>query len=248
MEVKSTKDYDSFKFLGQNRDLSARKNINHIKDLAQSIKENGFIKPILVNEKMEIIDGQHRIEAARLVGSEVLYLKGENISDNIISQLNTHQLNWGIKDFMHYYIEKGNENYARAEEFVKQYEFPIAESVGLLKGTRGGSSGKRNKEFKDGSFTVNEKAVDWAYNVAGEVQDIRDFDDSYKAFRNSTRFVSALISFVSFPDYKHKIMMDRLSKMRTRLVQCASKSEYIDVFESIYNFGMKKNFLHTREA
>ena len=57
-----TKNYDQFKTLEGNRSID-QKNVNNIE---QNMREHGVLPTvIIVNEKMEVIDGQHRIEALK---------------------------------------------------------------------------------------------------------------------------------------------------------------------------------------
>jgi len=70
-EVKSTKDYDLFKMINYNREVMKPR----IDKIVESIKEYGFILPILVNKEFMIVDGQHRFEAAKKAGSEVSYIQ-----------------------------------------------------------------------------------------------------------------------------------------------------------------------------
>ena len=69
--VYSTTDYDSFAKLEGNRDvLQSRKNI-----IKESIEERGWIRnPVVVNEKMQIIDGQGRFEALKELGMPIEYV------------------------------------------------------------------------------------------------------------------------------------------------------------------------------
>ena len=60
-KVYKTTDLSIFKSIDGNR----VPNLQHIKRLAQSINVYGMkCNPILVNEQMEVIDGQHRLAAA----------------------------------------------------------------------------------------------------------------------------------------------------------------------------------------
>lgn len=55
-----TRDYSVFKYLKGNRGINL-KNVNSIVD---NVRDNGLLPTIvIVNENMEVIDGQHRIEA-----------------------------------------------------------------------------------------------------------------------------------------------------------------------------------------
>ena len=53
--------YDAFAKLPDNRDLSP----GRLNKLIASISERYILNPIIVNEKMEIIDGQGRLNALR---------------------------------------------------------------------------------------------------------------------------------------------------------------------------------------
>ena len=68
--IQKSKDYNIFKTLTGNREL----NISHKEKLKKSFKENYLISPIIINEKYEIIDGQHRFNAARELGYYVYYI------------------------------------------------------------------------------------------------------------------------------------------------------------------------------
>ncbi len=61
-KVYQTSDLSIFKQIEGNR----VPNLQHIKRLADSIRVYGMkCNPILVNERMEVIDGQHRLMAAK---------------------------------------------------------------------------------------------------------------------------------------------------------------------------------------
>ena len=59
--VMKSNNYDMFKFMEGNRKISST-NLNQI---ISSMKEKQLVIPITVNEKFEIIDGQHRFSACK---------------------------------------------------------------------------------------------------------------------------------------------------------------------------------------
>ncbi len=62
--VYKTFDLEQFKPLHGNRQV----NFAHVKRLVDSIKDNGYLlNPITVNKNNEVIDGQHRLEAAKQI-------------------------------------------------------------------------------------------------------------------------------------------------------------------------------------
>ena len=57
-----TKDLSIFKIIDGNR----IPNLSHIRRISGSIKQNGVLmNPIIVNKSFEVIDGQHRLAAAK---------------------------------------------------------------------------------------------------------------------------------------------------------------------------------------
>ena len=66
-EIFETKDYSIFKFRDDNRLVNA----NHVKKLANRMKERGWLSSSVVtlNGSGEVIDGQHRVKACLLYTS-----------------------------------------------------------------------------------------------------------------------------------------------------------------------------------
>ena len=59
-EIKTTRNYGQFRFMKGNRDVSSL----HLERLIASMREKYVPTPIIVNKDNEIIDGQHRFNAA----------------------------------------------------------------------------------------------------------------------------------------------------------------------------------------
>ena len=81
--VFSTTKYDMFSFLDANRKL----NVRNYSKLINSMKEEQLKIPIIVNEKFQIIDGQHRFTAEKELGLPVYYMvqKGYGIESTFVS-------------------------------------------------------------------------------------------------------------------------------------------------------------------
>ena len=56
-KIRETNDYEIFKILKGNRDI----NQNHVNKLVQSITEKDLRIPIVVDNNMYVMDGQHRL-------------------------------------------------------------------------------------------------------------------------------------------------------------------------------------------
>ena len=73
-EIRKTNNYPMFKNMIGNREIKDK----NYKKLIRSMSEKQLIIPILVNEKLEIIDGQHRFNACK-----TLQLPGSNIQPQL---------------------------------------------------------------------------------------------------------------------------------------------------------------------
>lgn len=123
MEIKRTRYYEIFKFKKENREI----NLNKVASLKSKLIENGRqIVPIICNREMEVIDGQHRLEALKELGWEVMYYVDEAVTVKDLISINNTQKNWGLLDYMHYYASTGNDTYIKLEKMSKEYEeFPL---------------------------------------------------------------------------------------------------------------------------
>ena len=116
-EVYKTNDLSIFKTIDGNR----VPNLQHVKRLADSIRVYGMkCNPILVNEQMEVIDGQHRLMAAKESESFVYYIIVTGYSLKEVHTLNLNQKNWAKKDFMEGYANMKIEAYIKLREFIKK--------------------------------------------------------------------------------------------------------------------------------
>jgi hypothetical protein len=120
--IYSTFDYSQFKTLQGNRNI----NEINVKRLVASFEKAYLLNPVLVNEKLEIIDGQHRFEAAKRMGLPINYIIAEKYSNNEVHLLNSNMRNWGKMDYLKAYCDLGNENYIVMREFISDFpEFPF---------------------------------------------------------------------------------------------------------------------------
>jgi len=104
-----TKNYEMFKSYPGNRPID-RANVDA---LVSSISERNLLeeRPILINEFNEILDGQHRLEAAKLLQIPLFYeIKvGGNYQD--IIYLNGTQKNWKPEDYLRLYSSGQKKNH-----------------------------------------------------------------------------------------------------------------------------------------
>ena len=81
-KVHETLDYSIFKKLPGNRKVS----LSHVKGLIKSMKKVVLDVPIIVNEQMQIVNGQHVFQARKELGLPILYIKrkGANTAHSML--------------------------------------------------------------------------------------------------------------------------------------------------------------------
>ncbi len=135
--INKTRDYSIFKKHEANRkldDLALKKLENSIK-----FKNMLNIRPIIVNNKMEIIDGQHRLEIAKRLSLDIFYTIDNNSDDNDIILLNNNQTRWTQKDYLNYYVNKNSKEYIKMNDFMRSLNIIDPNICLYLVGNKGGS-------------------------------------------------------------------------------------------------------------
>ena len=172
IEIVSTTDYGIFKRLKGNRDVT-NKRVAIIKDSIMSI---GYISnPIIVNEDMEVIDGQGRLEALKQLSMEVEYRIIKGLGINECRAMNLKPTGWSINDFVDSYAEYGNENYMRLKELHNKHDFGYTLLYSLVKHlTKNGRSSQEDLRLGTFELTPEEaEATDKLCEYLNEFSDIQ---------------------------------------------------------------------------
>lgn len=232
--VFSTCDYNAFKKLDGNRDIMEKRK----KLLVQSIKERGWIRnPIVVNEKMEVIDGQGRLEALRELGMPVEYViaEGATIADCIA--LNVKQSNWTNTDYVKSYAETGNEDYViLLSHYGTHHNLPDT-CVNTIASKTSCDNGNILTTLKDGLFTIYDKET---------LSERLDFADrcveALGRGNGRLRQWCAVFKFVYYCDkISNDVFLDRLTRNKHLITPCVTTKQMLECLEEIYNYGCKRS-------
>ena len=221
--IHKTQDYDIFNTLKGNRDL----NISHKEKLKKSFKKDYLISPIIVNEKYEIIDGQHRFNAARDLDYPIYYILINGYSLEEVKILNTNTKNWKREDYLNAYCDLGYKEYIKFKKFyndIKEFTIGSAERIAA------GHQSDNMLDFRSGKFKF--KNILDAYDTA---QKILMFKPYYNGYNRNT-FVGAVMKLIKNENYNHAQMIHKLSLNPSILVDCANTSQYVLLLEDIYNY------------
>ena len=116
--IRETKDYGQFKKLLGNREVTKAR----VRNIKESILRIGYQPvPMIVNEKMEVIDGQGRLKAVEALDLPVLYIVKEGLTIKDCISMNIKMKNWTEMDYIKCYSDMGNENYQRLYKVICEY-------------------------------------------------------------------------------------------------------------------------------
>lgn len=236
--VLRTNDYDKFKLMPNNRHL----NLLHVKRLVESFNQKYLVSPITINEKFEIIDGQHRLRACRETGNPIYYITVPGYGINEVQLLNTNQKNWQKMDWLHMYCAEEREPYLELRKFMTDFpDFgiqPAERIIRLMSGNKTGMLGGTKihmRDFEEGKLIIPN--LQKSYSIAKKIMDIKPF---FKDINHGT-FVSALLPLlIKSKVYDHKEMIHKLSNCPIKLIKCNDVAAYRMLLEDIYNYKRLK--------
>lgn len=218
VNIEETRDYDQFSFIESNRPIDNR----HVRDLIASINKRNRLKdyPITVNEKMQVVDGQHRLLAAKALDVPIYYKLDTEALEQDIILLNAHNKAWQLRDYEHFFVTHGNKNYIILNEFRLAHNLTISIALGLL-GALDARPAEQVRLFKDGEFVVNN--LEQATDVADRLVDIHDFTDL--RVTTDRAFINALIAFCDQWDFDR--LMKNLERGKTVVTRSMTEGDYL---------------------
>jgi len=226
-KIYQTFNYDQFKILNGNRMVHP----GHLHRLKKSVEEKQMIIPIIVNEKYEVIDGQHRLEVFKQLNLPVYFIINPGYGIKEIQKLNTHMKNWNVDDYLKCYCGQGIQDYVEYKEFRAKYGFGHQETLAFLMG----STSNFSKIFNDGNLKI--KSLEEAEIAAQKVSQFAEF---YKGYRRKS-FVYAVLSLLKHPEYDHSEMLKKVAMQQRNMVHCTNTEQYLSLLEDIFNFHKRGN-------
>jgi len=241
--IHETKDYDKFSMLLGNRGL----NRNKIEAIKKSIKDQGCpLTLVKVNEKFEILDGQHQFTAKKELSLPINYFIAENETIKDARIQNTNQKNWSRWDYIKSYSDEGIEDYKKLYNLPKLYpEFPQKELFIMLalnkKIIRYTVKLGFKDPIKDGSLKLNKKAYE---NIINILEKIKDYKIITGTRYNNYFFVRAIIRVLDSQFYDHNKMIEKIKKY-PNIPNREDSYGYIEELNKKYNYKNRKKVYFT---
>lgn len=229
--VYSTSDYTIFSSLDGNRIV----NPFHVKKLVHSMKEKDLMIPIIVNEKYQVIDGQHRLAARTNLNLEVPFIICKNYTLDDVHRANANHMKWTQLDFLKGYSEAGNSNY----EFMLNLYNENSENINVSNVLRVTSNICQNingRKFVDGTWEIDLFERLAITDIIVKLVELSKVF-GYKAI--DAHFVDCYLKCSKNPDFDSVRFYEKCSKYKHLMEKSPNISTYLFYFDKIYNYRSK---------
>ena len=228
--MSQTSEYSKFNMLDYNRDI----NRTQIEKLKDSYTKHGYLTshPIVVDEKMAIIDGQHRFIACKEMGLPIVYEIIDD-SNNMIIDLNTTQKKWTLEDYINYYARRyNNKNYLKLQKICYETNLRANTVMTLIKGC---SCGNISKEIKSGNLKIKDSDE---IEITTKLKTIKSIAD-YLKVKCTVRFIEAALQISKIENFKYKKLISQAEKYPTLAYNCITRDDYVSMLRNIYNYNQR---------
>ena len=241
-EIRRTTDYSIFQKMTGNRAVDEKR----VRGLMESIKKIGWIgTPIIVNERMEVIDGQGRLEALRRLEMPVDYIIIDGLSLDVCRTMNTHNVAWRTIDYVDSYANTGSPDYQRVRQLMMMYKVPL-ETLMLAVGTE--ASGKKYEQIKNGGLVFDSEDYEAA------IRKMEIYSKYYPAFkhiggqrRTKEKVIFYLIDYADKHPFDHDKMIAVIASADPYTMHAQNFDRLLESVQDAWNFGRKKNKMYFYE-
>ncbi len=233
-KIQSTKDYAIFKMVNFNR----TKNKNHIQAVKSIIQKENLLHlhPIIINEQMEVIDGQHRLEAAKELGIDIFYIQDKVSYEHILNS-NLFQKKMTLEDVVKFYAVKDKiPHYIEFKDYTELLNLSPKSLIGLLFGT---VSIPMIGFIKSGKFQMPPKRS-IVENLVFSFSKFKEFTHEKKitpfAMFSSSNFTVAFRNLILLKDYNENVFFSKLEQRWFDLKPQLNSKEWTRLLISVYNW------------
>jgi hypothetical protein len=248
MELLSTTDYPIFKTITGNRAI----NKEHIEKIATSIQEKNLlpVRPIVVNDKMEVIDGQHRLAAAELIKVPIYYVVANGLDYEDIASLNSASKNWTTADYVRMYDLQGYPEYKKISDLAKTTGLSLECVLYIVLRNNFCRNIFKEKNiikdnisnFRAGEFEFKELDLLTAFFI--DLVRLLDFCNSITSKQSRYNFVTAgrfMDAFLRLwkSGIDMKVLFEHIEMKPTMFNRRSSSKEYYEMLLEVYNWKMR---------
>ncbi len=237
-EIKMTTDYTIFKKADLNRDIDR----GHVKKIKRELEmeNNLHLKPIICNKHMEVIYGQHRLEAAKELGFPIFYICDQNVSYEFILADNAVQKQNSMKDTIDFWSRKEKkEDYLLLQQYMLSTKLSPKSLLALLLGP---STRKIGELLRSGKFALPADKS----KINRIIEAYNRFVDYCKSKRitpihmlSGNAFASAFRNLVILDPFEEETFYRKMDMKWFDIRPQANHTEWTKHLLSIYNYKNK---------
>lgn len=236
--VYETDDYSIFRGMEHNRDVV----MSRVRKLVASFNEKEILNPIVVNEKMEIIDGQGRYEALKLLKRPIKFIIAENATIDDCRRMNAYNTNWSTMDFVKSYAASKNKNYMRLLDcyietgisFTRMLQFAGIESR-KYHGKFDTDQRWYNSKIGLGEIVFTEEHFKKVLMVNKMSKDILDAL-TITSKQGLNTFYKCIPVVFNYDGYNHERMVKKCNMCRSSFRMMGSMVDMLTEFSRVYNY------------
>jgi hypothetical protein len=229
--TQKTSDYTIFKKMDGNREVLP----GNVRQLVRSMVDNGNLTqnvPVLVNEHMEVVDGQHRLAALQQLGWPVYYRIEEGLGLSVVQALNNAGRNWSWKDY-------ASSHAAHIPDYQKfldlANEFGIGFGVVIMYcGENDSKSRNRTATFNAGDFRFK------SYERTKELLQIAGDITSMIGLNRATLW-RAIYKVLNRSDIDLKRLVHKVELFGSQIIKpVVGEEDYLREIEDCYNYKVEE--------
>ncbi len=230
-----TDEYERFRPLDGNRNVTHQR----AQKIVKSIEKVGYLDaPILVNERYEVIDGQGRLEACKLLGIPVLYIMQNGLGINECVQMNIHQSNWKLTDYIHSYAVQRDVSYIYLENLMKA--FPRLSLLAIVNAINGNSGSGCNATVQSGMFKCSEAEYMTAMDILSFESQFVDIIDAKRIGGRKELWFYALAFAFRHEGVDNERMAKQFYSQQFLITPVATTEQAVEILEQMYNAHIRK--------
>lgn len=210
----------------------------HLNKLISSIEADNqlHIHPIIINKDFFVIDGQHRLEAAKTLGIEIFYLLSETVSDHHLIECNVNQKTFEVDNYIDFFAIKNKfPEYVELRRMLEETELKPKALLTLIFGivSQNLLDFLKTGKFKFPKSNDQNIILDFYCDVLSYTKDKRI--KPYSMFKNAN-FTKALRWIFLTSGFDKDVFFKKLDLRWFDLKPQRNAEEWYKTLLSIYNF------------
>lgn len=237
-----TNNYELFKKQTGNRELKKIRALEKTLKCYDNVNSDyPFFSPIIVNEKMEVIDGQHRLNICMEYDFQIEYIIRPNLTINDTMLMNKINNTWSVNDIIESYVIRNVSIFPDLKKLAIKHDLDIKVLLAIL-----------DARYVDRNYLIDignihpEHETGYLEIINTYAPLVKDVLNIYKT-RNvkscNARMLKSLMLLFKTEGYDHNIFMKQLNKYSHMVKLSTVLKDNIEILEEVYNYRRKgKNF------